>query len=440
MNLEDVKNLGVGSLKSITRSQRHLTEATSDKAKRENDGPGSANQTVLTVPMYAQVNEKIASETVGKLKFSEEEKGEKTMNQPTIPGLPTGLPVAPPIPGGLPTAPPIPGGLNFNSTTLGVVQDLDIKVIGRISKYGNCGTPSIDTKAAKEYYEENKATQAVLDKLAANKFEFPRVKDDGTEDPTKTERFQVEPKENKYSAGRFRVLFPAKYEDLKNAGTYKVDMSADNVEFYVLSFDRASSAVSDHIIDSGKIVGENTAFFRKNEIFELIKATQKKSFKIATTDNRQAELYLGTSKKTKEGREEIHPTLKVTSGDKAAIKIASLAIPYVALRDRSDKSVNLGDKCINVELFQAHYPGEPIPVHPQLKIEKKNEENAERVAELKASMEVTFDRQDPAVLNALGITEDIYSKLLKPGTASNIKKRLLKEQTQGFRALMESIR
>lgn len=52
-------------------------------------------------------------------------------------------------------------------------------------------------------------------------------------------------------------------------------------------------------------------------------------------------------------------------------------------------------------------------------------------------MEIPFEEQPAEVLAKLNIDENLYGKLLKPGSASNIKQRVLKEQTAGFQALLK---
>ena len=420
MNLKDVRNLGVASLKPLTRQQRHLTESTSKQEIRDNDVPVQTAQTVPDVPMYTDVVDKGVTKVVTNINLKFE--GEQNMSEIKMPTIA-------PMPNLQFGVAPMMGG-----TALGAALQLDIKVIGRVAKYGNCGTLAIDNNEAKKFYEENKTRADVIGKLKAANYSLPKVKADGSEDPVNKEIFKVEPKENKFSIGRFRILFPNEYKALTDKKTYKVDMSADNVEFYVF---QSNQNGEDYLVEAGKIVSGNVAFLRKAEVFELMRATLSKTFKIATEDNVQAELFVGTSKKTKEGKEDILPALKITSGEKMSVKLASLAVPYITLRDRSDKTVTLTGECINAELFHKHYPGEALPVHPQITLEKKTDENAEKLAEIKKAMEIPFEEQPAEVLAKLNIDENLYGKLLKPGSASNIKQRVLKEQTAGFQALLK---
>lgn len=89
MNLKDVRNLGVASLKPLTRQQRHLTESTSKQEIRDNDVPVQTAQTVPDVPMYTDVVDKGVTKVVTNINLKFE--GEQNMSEikmPTIAPMP----------------------------------------------------------------------------------------------------------------------------------------------------------------------------------------------------------------------------------------------------------------------------------------------------------------------------------------------------------------
>ena len=474
-NMDDLRNIGVASIKQIDRRQRNLSESTSVEGASvditEHQGKETLATVIPTAPVFSSkdVNVKSAelnmatnrnvndqeeiyatSNSVSqesksaldgkanKLKFQEEEHMEINQGTPGIPlpggmPMPGGMPAPAGIPTGIPTGIPVAPPLNFGAGGLVTRQAYDIKVVGRVARYKNCASKAIDTEIAKAFYEANKANPDILARLKENDYSLPKIKKDGTVD-TVNENFQREPKDNKFSIGRFRILFGTKYEELETADTFKVDMSEDNVEFYVFKSNGQES--DEKLIEIGKLSEGNFAYLRKSEVFELMKATSIKAFDIEGASEK-AQLYIGVSHKTKDGKKEAVPTLKVLSGEKPSVKLAATNIPHVALRDRSNKEVTMAGTCINEAVFRKHYGNAPIPTHPALVLEAKTPENAKRLEAIRKNMEIPFDEQDQATLNTLGINVTVYDKLLKPSKGGNTRQKVLIEQQKGFNALVK---
>ena len=356
--------------------------------------------------------------------------GEHNMSLPT--GIPSGLPTGI-QPGATNMAFGQQGAFGSN---LAVETAAQYNVVGYIAKFGNSAKPSIDVEEAKKIYNEMKISAEFTKRLADANFQLEELNESGAK-TGKTVAFNDDAKKNSYSLTRFMSAAYDKYKALADASTFKVDMAKDNVEYYVLQPVVPTNAEDGTLTLNSVFCSENnTAFLKKSDVFDLMTAAVQEKFRIAGVNG--AYLYVDTaSKKDKAGQPITTFVLKTCSSNRNSIKLASLPIPRMALRNRQNKQATPYDasRCVNTEAFKKHYLNESIPVLPVLVMPKKDEVQEAELKRLKDAQVIAFEEQDQTLIEQWKLTVEDYKKLVKPSASTNVAKSVTQKSKSAFSLL-----